>query len=153
MHHDILALFAEYLEKQDLLSKLTESETLHSFGYSEIHTIAAIGSLEEPNVTSIAGYLHMTKGAVSKIIRRLTAAKAVESYQRTDNRQKIFYRLTETGKFLYAEHEKRHQLWLERDQQFLARYTVEELDFLQTFLTDFNHYLQEKITELGGNEP
>ena len=90
---------------------------------------------------------------MSKIIRRLTAAKAVESYQRTDNRQKIFYRLTETGKFLYAEHEKRHQLWLERDQQFLERYTGEELDFLQTFLTDFNHYLQEKITELGGNEP
>ena len=70
MYDTLLDLFAEYLEKQDALSKLTEHEKLHEYGYSEIHTIAAIASLPEPNVTSIAQQMKMTKGAVSKIIKR-----------------------------------------------------------------------------------
>lgn len=39
---ELLVLFDEYLEKQDVLSKLTEAEKLHDLGYSEIHTIVAI---------------------------------------------------------------------------------------------------------------
>ena len=65
---ELLVLFDEYLEKQDVLSKLTEAEKLHDLGYSEIHTIVAIQELEEANVTAIAEKMHMTKGAISKII-------------------------------------------------------------------------------------
>ena len=46
---ELLVLFDEYLEKQDVLSKLTEAEKLHDLGYSEIHTIVAIQELEEAN--------------------------------------------------------------------------------------------------------
>ena len=45
--------FVKYMEKQEILSKLTENEKLHGYNYSEIHTISAIGELEEPNVTNI----------------------------------------------------------------------------------------------------
>ena len=69
MKDNLLNLFAEYLEKQDALSKLTEHEKLHEYGYSEIHVVAAIGDLQNPNVTSIAKHMKMTKGAVSKIIK------------------------------------------------------------------------------------
>ena len=70
MNERLLDLFTEYLEKQDMLSKLTEHEKLHAYGYSEIHVIAAIGDMDAPNVTSIVGYMHMTKGAISKIIKK-----------------------------------------------------------------------------------
>ena len=74
MKDKLLNLFAEYLEKQDALSKLTDHEKLHEYGYSEIHVVAAIGDLQNPNVTSIAKHMKMTKGAVSKIIKRLLSA-------------------------------------------------------------------------------
>lgn len=152
MNNKILKLFAEYLEKQDALSKLTENEKLHSFSYSEIHTVVAIGDLEHPNVTAIAERMKMTKGAISKIIKRLAKVDAVREYQLPENRQKIFYSLTEYGKFLYEEHEKRHALWLKRDNVFLAKYNKEQLDFIEQFMTDFNTYLEEQIDELGGKE-
>lgn len=150
MYDTLLDLFAEYLEKQDALSRLTEHEKLHEYGYSEIHTIAAVASLPEPNVTSIAQQMKMTKGAVSKIIKRLLSAQAIESYQLPDNKQKVFYSLTEKGEFLCKEHEKRHLLWQERDKQFLSRYSQSRLTFLSEFMTDFNAYLQEQINEKGG---
>ena len=71
MNSELLGLFAKYMEKQEVLSKLTESEELHGYNYSEIHTIAAIGDMEFPNVTGISQAMHMTRGAISKITRRL----------------------------------------------------------------------------------
>ena len=66
MNTVLMNLFVKYMEKQEILSKLTEDEKLHGYNYSEIHTIAAIGDLEEPNVTQIASYMNVTRGAISK---------------------------------------------------------------------------------------
>lgn len=43
--------------------------------------------------------------------------------QIADNRQKIYFRLTDKGEFLYKEHDRRHKLWLERDARFLSQFT------------------------------
>ena len=135
-----------------MLSKLTENEKLHSYGYSEIHVIAAIGDLEEPNVTALAKTLRLTKGAVSKITKRLISSNVIEAYTIPDNRQKIFYRLLEKGRFLYEEHEKRHKLWLERDRQFLSQFTELQLEEFSKFMSSYNGYLEEQIRQLGGRE-
>ena len=149
---NLLNQFAEFLEKQDMLSKLTENEKLHSYGYFEIHVIAAIGDLEEPNVTALAKTLRLTKGAVSKITKRLISSNVIEAYTIPDNRQKIFYRLLEKGRFLYEEHEKRHKLWLERDRQFLSQFTELQLEEFSKFMSSYNGYLEEQIRQLGGRE-
>ena len=150
MQEKLLGLFAEHLEKQDMISKLTEHEKLHEFGYSEIHTIAAIGYLEEPNVTAIAEYLNMTKGAISKIIKKCLAIDAIEPYMKEGNNQKVFYRLKEKGEFLYKEHEKRHTLWKSRDLDFFSRYSEKQLVQIIEFMSEFNHYLEDRIEDLGG---
>ncbi len=77
-------------------------ESISKYGYSEIHTIAAVGNLEEPNVTEIAKRMKMTKGAISKIIKKLQIAGAMEAYQKDGNKQKVFYSLTDKGQFLYG---------------------------------------------------
>ena len=150
MNKELLEQFAEFLEKQDLLSKLTEHEKLHGYGYSDIHVVAAIGDLPEPNVTAIADHLNLTKGAVSKITKRLQKAGVIDAYQRAENQQKIFFRLTKDGRFLYEEHDKRHRLWLERDNAFLENYPTEKRQEILTFMTEFNQYLETKIKDLGG---
>lgn len=146
----LLSLFAEHLEKQDLLSRLTEAEILHGYGYSEIHCIAAIGELSRPNVTRIAERMKMTRGAVSKITRRLTAHGLSESYSLPENKKEVYFRLTPEGQSLYQEHKCRHSLWEQRDAAFFSRYTKAELEGIEAFMTSFNNYLETKIQETGG---
>lgn len=128
MNPKILNLIAKYMEKQEVLSKLTESEVLHGYNYSEIHTIATIGDMELPNVTGIAQAMHMTRGAISKITKRLMENDLIESYRVEGNNQKVFFKLTDKGQKLYKEHEIRYNLWVERDNAFLQKYSKEELD-------------------------
>ena len=148
---ELMNLFVKYMEKQEILSKLTEDEKLHGYNYSEIHTIATIGDLEEPNVTNIANHMNVTRGAISKITKRLLAQNLIEAYQQDGNKQKIFFRLTESGQFLYDEHEKRHNLWLKRDDAFIKQFDKKTVMLVEAFMTEFNNYLEKQITELGGN--
>ena len=151
MNTELMNLFVKYMEKQEILSKLTENEKLHGYNYSEIHTIAAIGDLEEPNVTQIAHDMNVTRGAISKITKKLLEQNLIEAYQRDDNKQKLFFRLTKSGEFLYNEHEKRHNLWLERDNAFIEQFDSEVIEQVEKFMTAFNKYLETQIVEFGGN--
>lgn len=151
MNTELMKLFVKYMEKQEILSKLTEDEKLHGYNYSEIHTIAAIGDLENPNVTQIANSMNVTRGAISKITKKLLEQNLIESYQRDSNKQKIFFRLTESGQFLYDEHAKRHNLWLKRDNAFIERFDLKTIEQIEEFMKAFNDYLQTQIEELGGN--
>ena len=151
MNTELMNLFVKYMEKQEILSKLTEDEKLHGYNYSEIHTIAAIGDLEEPNVTNIANHMNVTRGAISKITKRLLAQNLIEAYQQDGNKQKIFFRLTESGQFLHDEHEKRHNLWLKRDDAFIKQFDGKTVKQVEEFMRAFNDYLEAQIAELGGN--
>ena len=144
-------LFVKYMEKQEILSKLTEDEKLHGYNYSEIHTIAAIGDLEEPNVTHIASHMNVTKSAISKITKKLLEQNLIDSYQQDGNKQKIFFRLTKSGQFLYDEHEKRHTLWLKRDDDFIKQFNTETLKLVEQFMKEFNDYLETQIVKIGGS--
>lgn len=151
MSKELMNLFVKYMEKQEILSKLTEDEKLHGYNYSEIHTIVAIGVLAEPNVTQIANYMRVTRGAISKITKRLLEQNLIEAYQREGNKQKIFFRLTKSGQLLYDEHEKRHNLWLQRDDAFITQFDPKTVEQVEKFMKAFNAYLETQIMELGGN--
>ncbi len=152
MEKNILEYFSEFLEKQDMLCKLTESQKLHNYGYSEIHTIRAIHDLPQPNVTAIAEYLKLTKGAISKITKKLISQGLIDTYMLADNNQKIFFSLKEKGEDLYREHEKRHSLWQERDNIFLASFSKQELENITFFMKKYNNYLEKQIDELSGKD-
>lgn len=144
-HEALLRLFAEFLEKQDALSKLTETEELHGYSYSEIHTIDSIGRLETPNATKIAAALGMTRGAIGKIAKRLLSHSLIESYCLPSNKKEVYFRLTDEGLRLYNEHNQRHALWRQRDSAFFSAYSDKELDGVLKFMTRFNAYLGEQI--------
>ena len=146
--HELLILMGRFLEKQDMLNLLTENASLHGYGYSEIHCITAIKELESPNVTEISKRLNMTRGAISKITKKLMKQGLIESYQQQDNRQKIFFRVTDAGMPLYEEHEKRHAQWEKRDIEFLHQYTDKQLVQFADFMESYNNYLQAQIDEL-----
>ncbi len=150
MYDKLLDVFNEYLDKQDALSNLSEHGNLHDYAYSEVHTLAAIGDLSQPNVTALARHMHMSKGAISKITKRLQTAGLIETYQLENNKQKVFFRLTPAGQLLYDEHHESHSRWMQRDREFFKRYDPEVIECITNFMVDFNAYLEEKIEELSG---
>lgn len=133
------------LERQEMLSKLTESQCLDEYGYSETHCIDYIGRLELPNVTKVAEHMQMTRGAISKMTKKLLAKGLIEKYTLETNKKEVYFRLTRLGTILFEEHEKRHRQWENRDMQFLSRYSTEETDMLLKFMKEFNEYLEEQI--------
>lgn len=134
MEHELLTLFKEYGDKQEILSKLCESEELQQYNNSELHIIDAIGKLESPNVTAIAEYLNMTKGGISKNIKKLIHAEIVTSYQINGNSRKVFYALTDKGIDIFEKHEIAHKSWSERDSSFFSGFDEEEISIVSMFL-------------------
>lgn len=145
----LLKEIALMLERQDMLSKLTESQCLDEYGYSETHCIDFIGRLELPNVTKIAEHMGMTRGAISKMTKKLSAKGLIEKYTLETNKKEIYFRLTEQGQLLFDEHEKRHKRWEKRDMEFLERYPKEEVLILNRFMKEFNGYLEAQIEALA----
>ena len=113
-----LQLVLEYTNLSDETDKLHNRDSLSGYDNSELNCLDAIGRLEQPNVTALAGEMRMTKGAISKILRKLSDKDAVEPYQLGSNRQKIFYRLTDAGQELFDAHRERHRGWEERELLF-----------------------------------
>lgn len=147
--NDILDLFTELYEKQDMLSKLTQSSRLQGYGYSTIHCIEAIEDIDDPNVTKLADKLKMTRGAISKITKKLIANELIEIYQNDNNKKEIYYKLTDSGMQLYLDHQVRHQKYVKRDQIFFEEQDEQKLIIVKEFLGEFNLYLSNQIEELS----
>lgn len=145
----LLKEIALMLERQDMLSKLTESQCLDEYGYSETHCIDFIGRLELPNVTKVAEHMGMTRGAISKMTKKLLAKGLIEKYTLETNRKEVYFRLTEQGKLLFEEHDKRHKRWEKRDMEFLSRYSEEDVKTVYRFMREFNEYLENQIETLA----
>ncbi len=144
----MLSLISEFLNKQDIISKLNESEKLQGMGFTDVHTIVAISEIDHANVTKISEYMLMTRSAISKVMKRLEKQNCVERYMEPENQKEIYFRLTEQGQQIVTEHDKRHSKWEKQDRVFLSRYSKEEHEFLESFFKEYNEYLEQKIEEL-----
>lgn len=151
MNIQLLNQFKEYLEKQYILIKLTKNPELNDFHYSEINTIKAIGDLENPNVTRISKELKMTRGSISKITKKLISKGLVDAYRIPENKQKVFVKLTETGKALYWELDIKHKECEEKDLQFLNQFSSKQLETISLFMTSYNTYLDSRIKFMEEN--
>ena len=142
---ELLDLFVQYANNDAALIQQNSRQFLQGYDHSELHCIHCIGSLDAPNVTAIAAEMRMTRGAISKIIRKLQDKEVVRSYQLPDNRQKIFYSLTETGMAVFEAHKKRHANWESVELRFFDSLTQEELQGAVALMRRFNEYLRDHI--------
>ena len=147
METQLLAEFEALYEKQDLLSKLTDHALYSSLGYSEIHSLAAIDALGTPKAAAIAARLGITRGAASKVLKKLGGRGMVEVFQRPENKKEKYYRLTRAGQEANARHTLAHRAWEKRDTDFLKGIPEDEKRAVLAFIKRFNAYLQKMIEE------
>lgn len=144
----IMDLLNELTENKNILHKnsnLKANGLLDEYSFGEMHCIEAISLIENPNVTKLALHLHLTKGAVTKIIKKLSLKSAINSYTNPQNRKEIYYQLTPIGEEINKKHEALHKDLCLADIEFLSAYDSKKLVVVEEFLENFNKYLQDKI--------
>ena len=90
--------FRDLYNKMASLNKVKMKDSLKDYKSSEVHCIEYIGSNADSNVTKLAESFYMTRGAISKLTKKMIEKGIIESYQKPDNKKEIYFRLTEQGK-------------------------------------------------------
>lgn len=145
----IMKSFKEIYEKEEILGKLAFKGEYEKYGISEIHCLDLIGKIKEPNVTKISQNMNMTRGAISKISKRLMNNNLIHKYKKPENHKEIYFKLTELGEMLYKHHEIKHKQWEARNNKFFKNISEEEQEVVARFLKKFNTYLDEIIESEG----
>ena len=141
----IIKGFRDLLNKLVLLNKFKMEKSLKGYKSSEVHCIEYIGQTVNPNVTKLAEAFYMTRGAISKLTKKLIKKGLIESYKSKDNKKEIYFRLTEQGKKIYKIHEKLHREFHERDKIIFDEISEEQFNNILTFVDKYTKHLDEEI--------
>lgn len=144
----VLIGFRELYNKMAWLNKSKMEDSLKGYKSSEVHYIECIGRNVDPNVTKLAESLYMTRGAISKMTKKLIEKGIIESYQKPDNKKEIYFKLTEQGQKIYKIHDKLHKEFQERDKVVFEKVTEEQFDSMLTFINKYSEHLDKEIKKL-----
>jgi DNA-binding MarR family transcriptional regulator len=140
--------FRELYNKMAWLNKLKMEDSLKGYKSSEVHYIECIGRNVDSNVTKLAESLYMTRGAISKMAKKLIIKGIIESYQKPDNKKEIYFKLTEKGQEIYKVHEMLHKEFQDRDKAVFEQVTEEQFDSMLNFLEKYSKHLDSEIKKL-----
>ncbi|KWX69477.1 MarR family transcriptional regulator [Paenibacillus riograndensis] len=141
--------FRDLFNKMAWLNKTKMEVSLKGYKPSEIHCIESIGRNVDPNVTKLAESLYMTRGAISKITKKLVEKGLIESYQKPDNKKEIYFRLTGQGEVINNIHEDLHKEFQERDKAVFEHVTEEQFDSMLSFMEKYSRHLDAEIKKQG----
>jgi Transcriptional regulators len=137
--------FRDLYNKMNFLNKFKMEDSLKGYKSSEVHCIETIGRNVDSNVTKLAESFYMTRGAISKMTKKLIQKGVIESYQNPDNKKEIYFRLTSQGQAIYKVHEDLHKEFEERDKAVFEQVTEEQFDNMLNFIEKYNRHLDAEI--------
>ena len=146
MYDKLLDLLIQLLEAEKLFEKNHKSQTgalFEEFSISEMHCVDFIFKTELPNVTKLSEKMNITKGGVSKIIKKLIEKNAIESFSVDTNKKEIYYKLTNKGKEVFKLHKNIHEKWCEINLEFFKNCSKEEIKYTILFLEKYIQYLKK----------
>ena len=145
----VIMSFRDVLNKMASLNKFMMKDSLKGYKSSEVHCIEYIGRNVDSNVTELAESFYVTRGAISKITKKLIKKGVIESYQKPDNKKEIYFRLTEQGKVINNIHEEMHKEFQERDKAVFEQVSEEQFDVMLGFVEKYSRHLDAEIKKLG----
>ncbi|GAB6613489.1 MULTISPECIES: MarR family transcriptional regulator [Bacillus] len=141
--------FRELYNKMVWLNKDKMEEGLKGFKSSEVHCIEYIENNADSNVTQLAEAFYVTRGAISRMTKKLINKGLIESYQKSENKKEIYFRLTEQGKEIYIIHEELHNEFQQRDKAVFEQVTEAEFDSIINFVEKYSKHLDAEIKKQG----
>lgn len=134
--------------KMAWINKLKMEDSLKGYQSTEVHCIEYIEKNADSNVTKLAEAFYMTRGAISKLTKKLIKKGLIENYQKPDNKKEIYFRLTEQGREVFNRHEDLHKEFRERDKVIFDQVTDEQIDSLLGFVKGYSQHLDTEIAKL-----
>ena len=139
-------------QKIEWINKPQMQKELKGYTATEVHCVEAIQEIDNPNVQKLSRELYMTRGAISKLTKKLLAKKLIESYQHDDNKKEIYYKLTTKGYEVFATHERLHAQFQERDRKVFENVKDEQYDAMLSFIEQYSAHLDEEIEQQEQNK-
>jgi len=136
------------LDKISLLSHDVLSQQLKGYKAAEVHTIEYIKKHPESNASQIATGLYVTRGAVSKMTRRLIDRQLIERYQKAGNRKETYFQLTAIGQQVFEIHERLNRQFEARDQVVFEHASAQEVSATLQFLQQYNVHLDAELKKI-----
>lgn len=124
------------------LNKPELESALDGYTLSEIELIENISLIPNANVTKLAAASYMTRGAISKLTKKLIAKNIIESYQNAENKKEIYFRLTTNGQKINNVHQELHRTFLERDKEVFKNMTDDDFNTIFRFIGRYRQHLK-----------
>ncbi|MCY6485457.1 MarR family transcriptional regulator [Clostridium aestuarii] len=135
---EIYQLYTEFNEKAFL-------DNYSNLNINEVHAIDYIGRTERANVTKITEHLKITKGAVTKITKKLIANEYLSLYQTEENKKEKYFSLTKKGKEIFIKHETLHMEAVKRDKKIFEYFNESEKKVIFRFLDILKKDFDQKL--------
>lgn len=145
----IIMSFRDIYNKLDWLNKFKMEDSLKGYTSSEVHCIEYISRNVDSNVTKLAESFYMTRGAISKLTKKMIEKGIIESYQKPDNKKEIYFRLTEQGNAINKIHEDLHKEFQARDKAVFEEITEAQFDSMLSFMENYRRHLDTEIKKQG----
>lgn len=145
----LIMSFRDLYNKMVWLNSFKMKDRFEDYTSSEVHCIEYIGRNADSNVTKLAESFYMTRGAISKMTKKLIKKGVIESYQKPDNKKEIYFRLTSQGQAIYKVHEKLHKEIQERDKAVFGQVTEEQFDSMLSLVEKYSRHLDAEIKKIG----
>ncbi|MGL5258091.1 MAG: MarR family transcriptional regulator [Proteocatella sp.] len=130
----LLERLIKIFEKYDILIGLESAMNFEGLNYSEVHTLDLIGSVEEVNGILLSKKMNMTKGALSKITKKLLEKGLIESYKKLGNKKELYFKLSESGVIIYEKHRRIHEEGIARDKELFSSFSQDERTVILKFM-------------------
>lgn len=135
----------DIFNKTNLLRKPLMERTFAELSLSEIESLEVIGNIERPNVTKLADALYITRGAASKISKKLLSKGLIERYSLPENKKEVYFSLTEAGLAVNAKHEELHSDFLEQDRAVFEGFSAADLERVAEFVRVYKEHLDSLL--------
>ena len=148
--HRIVAELIKISEHADAFRHGRE-DFFDDLNLTEVHCIHWIGTLDHANVTKVSNEMGMTRGAISKICKKLLKKNLIESYQEQENNKNIYFRVAEGGKKIFEAHKINHDRTFGEKVCIVNKYDEDEQAIILRFLMDINAFVERGYEQIYTN--
>ena len=146
---EIIELFIRLANKYKALEKIPVDYGVGTDLYhSERHLIDQIGDHPEMNITELARYIGVTKGAISQTVKKLEDKGVVNRYKGAENEKEVFLEFTDIGRNVYKKHKEVNKESIIQLYEELKKYSDDKVSFLVEMFKWMDIFLEDSKTKM-----
>lgn len=146
LNEELIHKFEKIMNKYNKSEKKPKDYGTNGLLYrAEVHTIEAIGKNNKINVTQLAAYLGITKGAVSQMVDKLIKKDLVCKKAISETENEVSLELTEKGWFVFNGHEDYHKQFYAEISKHLSHLPESNIQVVLDIFNELESLLDKQL--------